>query len=112
MTGVLLDFPKSAIIRDTTAQTNERIAAAKEAGVKNFADAVANDIGEDIALNLSSCGIDIETEQFQKDFTLLYAIMAGMIYRAVDLTHPIHPYMDDSVKAVSLQDENQSELPL
>jgi hypothetical protein len=108
----ILEFPKSAIVRDTTAQTNERIAAAKEAGTKNFADAVGSDLAEEMAMNLSSCGIDIETEQFQKDFTLLYAVMAGMIYRAVDLTHPIHQFMDDSVKLVAAQDENQSELPL
>lgn len=108
----ILEFPKSAIVRDTTAQTNERIAAAKEAGTKNFADAIGNDLAEEMAINLSSCGIDIETEQFQKDFTLMFAVMAGMIYRAVDLTHPIHPFMDESVKTVAVQDENQSELPL
>lgn len=108
----IVEFPKNKIVRDTTTQTNERLAAAKEAGVRNFAEAVVSDIAEEVAMNFSSCGINIETEQFQRDFTLLYSVMLGTVYRAVDLTHPMLGFMDKAiVLADELPDEKQAQLP-
>ena len=66
MTENILQFPKSKIIREN--MNIEYLEKMKETGIKNFADALCDDIEDNVLRELDGCGIDIEESKFIKDF--------------------------------------------
>lgn len=112
MTNNIVQFPKSAIIRDTTAHNIERLEAVKERGVQNFAEVLISEISEDIMMGIGSCGIDIENEVFMKDFLVLHAVLQGLIYRSLELKHDMQKYIDETATVITVDPNAPEELEL
>lgn len=96
MTDNVLSFPKSKIIRDGN-QNIEELAKLKTKSIQNFADSLTDEIGESIIGAFSVNGIDIENENFAKDFHFLISIINATIYRTLNLEHQFHEFIDDHV---------------
>ena len=43
-----------------------------------------------VIASIGEYGVDIEDEQFQRDFTLVVDIMRALLWRQVGLEHPLH----------------------
>jgi hypothetical protein len=98
----VVEFPKSAIVRDTASQTAERLTALKDRSTRNFADSMMHEMLEDISMAMDACGIDTETREFQRDYIFLSSILHAMIYRAVDLPHKMHDFIENHVSLVEI----------
>lgn len=111
----VLEFPKSAIVRDTAAQTAEKLNVLKERSTRNFADALVQEVCEEIQVGLDACGIDTQSDSFRKDFLFLASILSATIYRAMEIPHNMHNFIDDTVSVVFVdpnEEDPQGELAL
>jgi hypothetical protein len=105
MTENILQFPKNKIIREN--MNIEYLEKMKENGVKNFADALCSDIEDNVLRELDGCGIDIEQEDFIKDFYFATTVLKATVYRALEIEHDLHKFMDENV-VVKMIDEVDS----
>ena len=64
----VVQFPKSKIVREAPVDI-EVLEKAKEKGIQNFADSVVEDIIGFVVGDLENYGVDVEDEQFIKDFS-------------------------------------------
>lgn len=101
----ILQFPKSKIVREQMPNI-EALEKLKEKGMQKFADALVDDISDNILHELSGCGIDIENDLFIKDYYFVTMIMSAAIYRSLDIEHPMHDYIDKHIKVI---DKNSDE---
>lgn len=108
----IVQFPKSAIVRDTSALTSQKLQEVKKQGEQNFADSLVSDVSEDIHMALGSCGIDTESREFLKDFMLLHGILSALVYRTLGLDHRLHEFLDTTVEIYEQNEEDAPELPL
>ena len=109
----IVQFPRSAIVRDMSAHTSEKLQEAKKLGEQNYADSLISDIAEDIHMALQSCGVDTDDRAFLKDFMLLHGVLSALIYRDLELPHRLHEFLDSTVEILDEEaDESSPELPL
>lgn len=106
MTDNILSFPKSRIIRDAD-HNIEELAKLKNNSIRNFADALTDEIAETFIGILSANGIELENEHFTKDFHFLMSIANATIYRTLNIEHKFHSFLDEHV---SFTEISESEL--
>lgn len=99
----ILQFPKSKIVRERTPEIEE-LTKLKEKGLQKFADALSEDLTDNILHDLSQCGINIEDDTFLKDFYFATMIMNACIYRSVGIEHPMHEFIDKNVQVKEKED--------
>lgn len=97
MSSTILEFPKSAIVRDLPSHKNEQLEALKTKSIINYAEAMSFEMREELLMTLDSCGIDTDTPEFAKDFSLASAILTACIFRSLGLKHDLHSFIDNSV---------------
>ena len=93
----ILKFPKSKIIREQT-QSIEELEKLKVRGTQNFADALIQDIAESILGEFGGVGINMETNEFPKDFQFLVHVLTATVYRSLKLDHSFHDIIDNQIK--------------
>lgn len=102
----ILQFPKNKIVREVPIN-NERLEKAKKQSVKNFAEALVANLGENILLDLEQ-GVGLEVtpknEEFTKDFFFALDVLRATIYRQLELDHHLHEYINKNVKVNKLDD--------
>jgi hypothetical protein len=97
MTNVF-EFPKSKIFREV--QPNiEEVEKAKEKGKQKFADGIVAEVATGLMAELENYGIELEDEKGNtvKDFLFLTDVLKSVIYRNMELSHPLHEIVDDNV---------------
>jgi hypothetical protein len=105
----VLEFPRHKIVRDGSMNIEE-LQKMKAKSLKNFADALVQEMTENILMDFDNYGIDIESDTFIKDFHYLVAILSATIYRTVGMEHDLHPFLDTKVKLTFTEDEEQVDL--
>jgi hypothetical protein len=98
----IVQFPKDKIVRETVPDIEE-LNKVKEKSIMNFADGVVEDMSSNILFELGNYGIDIESEEFLKDFYFLVAIMSATIYRTLSVDHPLQSFMDEKVRITKVE---------
>lgn len=92
----VVQFPKNKIVREAPVDI-EVLEKAKEKGIQNFADSVVEDIIGFVVGDLENYGVDIEEEQFIKDFSLTADALRATVYRSFQLHHGLHEFIDNNV---------------
>jgi hypothetical protein len=92
----VLSFPKNRIIRDTD-HNIEELAKLKNNSIRNFADALTEEIAETVIQIFSANGVEIENEKFAKDFHFLVGVTNATIYRTLNIEHQFHSFLDEHV---------------
>jgi hypothetical protein len=105
MTNVF-EFPKSKIVRDVPINIEE-IEKAKEKGKKQYADGIVSEIGSGLIAELENYGIDLDDEEggLNKDFLFLTDVLKSVVYRNMNIDHPLHTFVDDNVSIFENEDE-------
>jgi len=101
----IVQFPKNKIVREAPVDI-EVLEKAKEKGIQNFADNIMEDIVSYMIGDLENYGIDVESDQFIKDFSLTADSLRATIYRSFDLNHGLHDFIDNNVNIVPKKYEN------
>lgn len=102
----ILQFPKNKIVREVPID-NERLEKAKKQSVKNFAESLVANIGENILLDLEQgAGLEVSSknEDFTRDFFFALDVLRATIYRQLELDHHLHEYINEHVKVSKLDD--------
>jgi hypothetical protein len=102
----ILQFPKNKIVREVPID-NERLEKAKTQSVKNFAESLVANIGENILLDLEQgAGLEVtpKNEDFTRDFFFALDVLRATIYRQLELDHHLHDYINEHVKVSKLDD--------
>lgn len=102
MTDNILSFPTEKIVRHNPSFTQDMVEKMKEKGIQNFADILVQDMTSNMLHELSNYGLDIEKDDFGKDFMFLAGILSALIYRSLELKHEFHQFIDESVNIIPL----------
>lgn len=92
----VVQFPKSKIVRETPVDI-EVLEKAKIKGKQNFADNIVDDIIGFVVGDLENYGVDVDNEQFIKDFSLTADALRATVYRSFFLNHNLHEFIDNNV---------------
>lgn len=93
----IIEFPRHKIVREVPINS-EIIEQAREKGLVNFADAVADDILDNLMRDLENYGVEVEGPVFYKDMSLTADALRATIYRAFGIEHHLHDFIDNSIK--------------
>lgn len=102
----IVNFPTNRIVREV--QPNiEEVEKAKEKGRQNYADGIVAEVATGLLAELENYGIELEDEKGRtvKDFLFLTDVLKSVIYRNMDLSHPLHDFVDDNVAIFSDEEE-------
>jgi hypothetical protein len=105
----IISFPKSKIVREIP-ESASAVEEIKTKGVTKYADAVAEDLSGALLMDLSNYGMNMDTEQAEKDYVFLSSVMRAVIYRGVGLEHPLHKFIDQAVTINKISDEEENEI--
>ena len=98
MTQNVVEFPKSRIIREHAGV--EYVEKAKEKSKLNFAESVSDDLVDALLEEIESMGIDTNSDQFVKDFSMTVDTLRATVYRTLDVPHHLHDFIDNNVKMI------------
>ena len=99
----IVEFPKSKIVRDG-ALNSETINRLKEKSTQNFADDLVQEVTTSLLTELDNYGLDIESDQFTKDFIFMVSILSAIVYRSLELEHDFHNFLDSYVQVNEVGD--------
>ena len=103
----IVKFPESRIVREVPPNIEE-IKKAKEKGLQKHAETIVEDLIVNILDAMENYGIDVETDDFQRDFSFAADAMRASIYRSFNLDHALHSFVDNNVQIIHA--ENVEEL--
>jgi hypothetical protein len=94
----IFKFPENKIVREIPPQIEE-IEKAKEKGKQNYADGIVAEVATGLLAELENYGIELEDEKGNtvKDFLFLTDVLKSVIYRNMEIKHPLHEFVDDNV---------------
>lgn len=99
MNDKVVNFPSHRIIRENP--DVDIISKAKQKSTIKFADSITEDMIGNMIEDLENSGIDVETKQFIKDFSMVVDCLRATIYRHFELEHHLHDFIDNNVKMIS-----------
>jgi ribosomal protein L15E len=106
MTDNVFQFPKDKIVREVPPNIDE-IEKHRERGRQNYAEDIVGDIAENLILLLDSYGVDQDGKHFEKDFIFAIDSIRSSIYRAMNVDHNLHEFIDKHVSVIK-KDENSN----
>lgn len=99
MNDKVVNFPSHRIIREHA--DVDVIAKAKQKSTLKFADTITEEMVGNMIEDLENSGIDVETKQFIKDFSMVVDCLRATVYRHFELDHHLHEFIDTNVKMIS-----------
>lgn len=98
MNEKVVNFPSHRIIREHA--DVDIIAKAKQKSTLKFADTITEEMVGNMLEDLENSGIDVETKQFIKDFSMVVDCLRASVYRHFELEHHLHEFIDNNVKMI------------
>lgn len=98
MTNVY-EFPKHKIVREVQPNIDE-IERAKHKSLLNYADMIVDDMLGNMLDAFDNYGIEVEKDDFQKDFAFTVDALKATVYRYFGIEHTLHGFIDENVKIV------------
>lgn len=102
----VVEFPKHKIIRDGSLNSDE-IKKMKTRSLENFADALVQEITENLLMDFDNYGIDMDKPETEKDFNFFVSVLSAVVYRSLDLRHDFHNFLDTHVKVIDIKDAEE-----
>lgn len=98
MTENVIAFPKDKIVRES-AVSIEEVEKSKEKRKMSYADGVVAEISEALFDELENYGIDVSGTDagMSKDFIFLTDVLKSLVYRTMNIDHPIQTFVDENV---------------
>lgn len=93
----IIKFPTNKIVRDVTLPLEE-LELLKKKGRKNIADVIVSEISSGLYNELEQYGLDTSGNKFKRDFLYTIDVLRSIVYRTMKLDHPLHAYIENSVK--------------
>jgi hypothetical protein len=98
----IVQFPTNRIVREV--QPNiEEIEKAKEKSLQRHAETIVEDLFLNIMDAMENYGIDVETEQFERDFTFSADAIRATVYRTFGIDHGLHDFINTNVQIVKAE---------
>lgn len=98
MNEKVVNFPSHRIIRENP--DVDIITKAKQKSTIKFADTITEEMVGNMIEDLENSGIDVETKQFIKDFSMVVDCLRASVYRHFELEHHLHEFIDKNVKMI------------
>lgn len=97
ITNTIIQFPKGRIIRTPIPATlKDNINKTK----KNYINKMIEESASNLAKYLSMSGINITSEEFQKNYALSIECLRSTVYKTFDLTHPLQQPMKNMIDSL------------
>lgn len=95
----IFEFPKNKIVREVLPNIDE-IERAKHKSLLNYADMIVDDMLGNMLDAFENYGIEVEKDDFQKDFAFTVDALKATVYRYFGIQHTLHNFIDENVKIV------------
>ena len=99
----VVEFPKDKIVRESPIAIEE-VVKAKEKGLMNYADNIMDEMIGNIYSELENCGLEVDAESFDKDFSFAMDGLRACVYRTLGVKHHLHNFLDENVTMKKLSD--------
>ena len=96
---MIVSFPPDRIVRMPVPKNAEEIIKKTQ---KNHINRLVEDQANLLASRLSMSGVDISSEDFQRQFALSIECLRASIYGTVGLTHPMQKPMAEMIKEIEI----------
>ena len=96
----VISFPSNKIVREYP-QNIEILEKAKEKSVKKFADDVIDILAETCYEQIESLGLNVETKDFDRDFSFVVETIRATVYRNLELPHHLHEFIDNNLEVTN-----------
>lgn len=106
MTDNIISFPKSKILRDEESD-DEFVSESKAKIRQNFADNLVNEIVTGLHNEMELYNVDTSKYEFRKDFIFMMDVIKAIVYRSMEMEHPLHEYIDRTVKLYKKTKDNK-----
>lgn len=100
----VIKFPKEnprINAQETLSDVQKKIDKAKEKYVNSLVDHHCSQLLAGISLS----GIEIETDEFMKDFAFTVETVRSSMYRSMGIEHPLHEQIDEAIDVVEAEEE-------
>lgn len=102
--ATIFEFPKDRIVRSVQSK-HEEIEKMKAKSLRNYADALSDEMIDNLIGDFDGYGVDVDTDSFTKDLIFLKTALTASIYRSVGMEHPMHPLIDRTVTITKIPSE-------
>ncbi len=82
-------------------QVQEKIAQAKE----KYINALVDHHSSQLLAGISLSGLDIDTDEFMKDFAFTVETIRSTMYRSMGMDHPLQESIDEVISVVDKEDD-------
>ena len=97
----IIKFP-SDYKPETLSDVQEKIDMAKE----KYVNALVDHHCSQLLANISLSGIEIETDDFMKDFAFTIETVRSAMYRSMRLSHPLQDQIDEAIELVDTEEDD------
>lgn len=97
MTNNIISFPTEKIVNEMAARNSAFVFEMQDKAKNNFIDNLANGIATEILRDLESNGLELKKEVLEKDFVFLVTVLRSLIFRLMEMEHPMHQFIDVEV---------------
>lgn len=112
----IVEFPKSKIFREVPPNIEE-IEKAREKGIIKHAESIVEDFQINMLEAMENYGIDIDSDFFLKDMSIVTDFIRAAIFRSFKIEHPLHNFVDNNVTLIKrsevfkdLEDDDEEEI--
>lgn len=100
-TSNIVKFPANKIVREIL-PNQEEIDRNKAKSKQKWAEEVTQDFVVNMMDAMDNYGIDTEGANFEKDFSVAIDMLRATIFRAMELPHHLHTFIDNNVEAMDV----------
>lgn len=95
----IVQFPTSRIVREHQPNVEE-IEKAKEKSLQKHAETIVEDLFLSLLDAMENYGIDVDSEQFERDFTFASDAVRATVYRSFGIEHALHDFINNNVQII------------
>lgn len=95
--NVVISFPKDRVVRMFLPPSARKEA---ERTKKFYADKTVEDHATGLVDSLAMSGVDISTDEFQKNYALTIECLRSTVYKSFGLKHALQPAMKEMIKSI------------
>ena len=91
----VITFPKERIKREIPNETRSHmVEKAQKKATADFAETISMEISAAVFEDFKAYGLDVDSKQFDNDFTYLTNVLSAVVHRMLDLPHPFQEVVD------------------
>lgn len=105
--STVIEFPKTNIRAIGQEKSLDEVQAKISHAKEEYVNALVDHHCSTLLANISLSGIEIEKDEFMKDFAFTVETVRSSMYRSVGLDHPLHEQIDQAMEVADKEEDEE-----